>query len=192
MQRSSWGPIALASFDTDLRRREQRRRRARGVRARAAYWRGRAAEAAGQFKEKRASGGGVGTLSSVWSARSRAKRAILVGTRELAVSDHIRCRPPRISGSRPRLRSPRHSRLAGVFRMVFTESLSRSGLRDDLRLHLPGSPNRPSSYGVVHAASQTPPAFARYNPGSLGSNPRCASPSLSTSPSTPRCEPCAP
>ncbi len=45
-------------------------------------------------------------LSSVWSARSRAKRAILVGTRELAVSDHIRRRPPRISGSRPRLRSP--------------------------------------------------------------------------------------
>ena len=45
-------------------------------------------------------------LSSVWSARSRAKRAILVGTRELAVSDHIRRRPQRISGSRPRLRSP--------------------------------------------------------------------------------------
>jgi hypothetical protein len=47
---------------------------------------------------------------------------------------------------------------------------------------------------AAHAASQTPPAFARYNQGSrssLGSNPRCASPSLLTSPSTPRCESCA-
>jgi hypothetical protein len=85
---------------------------------------------------------------------------------------------------------PRHSRLAHRR----AESLSRSWVARRPTPSSAGQPQQAEQLCVIHAASQTPPAFARYNQGSrssLGSIPRRASPSLSTSPSTPRCEPCA-